>query len=117
MRTCRVETLHQLGPLPRLLALALAAHPPVGTSEEESSADQAHLARMCGLAPQSLLHTLGLLVDTRFLRSWAHDLNHEEVRWKLALPKQPPPSADQKHPHGTPTTQPLEPQPRPVMGH
>ncbi|MFJ7063286.1 hypothetical protein ACIQVA_37475 [Streptomyces microflavus] len=56
-------------------------------------------------------------MDTRFLRSWAHDLNHEEVRWKLALPKQPPPSADQKHPHGTPTTQPLEPQPRPVMGH
>ncbi|MFJ2110310.1 hypothetical protein ACIOHH_37870, partial [Streptomyces microflavus] len=64
IRTCRVKTLHKLGPLPRLLALALTAHPPAGTSEEESSADQAHLARMCGLAPQSLLHTLALLADT-----------------------------------------------------
>ncbi|WP_327389207.1 hypothetical protein OG728_37910 [Streptomyces microflavus] len=91
IRTCRVKTLHQLGPLPRLLALALAAHTPAGTSEEESSADQAHLARMCGLAPQSLLHTLALLADTHFLHSWAHDLTHEEVRWKLALPEQPSP--------------------------
>ncbi|MFW3464462.1 hypothetical protein ACN24K_30835 [Streptomyces microflavus] len=91
IRTCRVKTLHQLGSLPRLLALALAAHPPAGASEEESSADQAHLARMCGLAPQSLLHTLALLADTHFLQSWAHDLTHEEVRWKLALPEQPSP--------------------------
>lgn len=46
---------------------------------------------MCGLAPQSLLHTLALLADTHFLQSWAHDLTHEEVRWKLALPEQPSP--------------------------
>lgn len=86
LRTCRVKTLHPLGPLPRLLVLVLAAHPPADTSEEESSADQAHLARMCGLAPQNLLRTLELLADTNFLQSWAHDLTHEEVRWKPALP-------------------------------
>ncbi|XQE83700.1 hypothetical protein ACN24L_38045 [Streptomyces microflavus] len=111
IRTCRVKTLHQLGPLPRLLALALAAHPPAGTSEEESSADQAHLARMCGLAPQSLLHTLALLADTHFLHSWAHDLTHEDVRWKLALPEQPSPGHRPETPHRAPTTQRLEPQP------
>lgn len=119
LRTCRVKALHQLGPLPRLLALALAAHSPAGASEEESSADQAHLARMCGLGPQSLLRTLGLLVDTHFLESWAHDLTYEEVRWKLALPKQQRLSlgTDQKHPHEPPTTQAREPQPFPTMGY
>ncbi|WP_334666398.1 hypothetical protein [Streptomyces cyaneofuscatus] len=119
LRTCRVKTLRQLGPLPRLLALALAAHSPVGTSEEESSADQAHLARMCGLAPQSLLRTLGLLVDTHFLQCWAHDLPYEEVRWKLALPKQQrlSPGTDQKHPHEPPNAQAREPRPLPTMGY
>lgn len=74
---------------------------------------------MCGLAPQSLLHTLGLLVDTHFLQSWAHDLPYEEVRWKLALPKQQrlSPGTDQKHPHEPPTTQAREPRPLPTMGY
>ncbi|MEU5288538.1 hypothetical protein AB0G97_31680 [Streptomyces sp. NPDC020755] len=93
LRTCRVKTLHPLGPLPRLLALALTAHSPASASEEEFSADQAQLVRMCGLAPQSLLHTLELLVETHFLQSWAQDCNREEVRWKLSLPKQPSPDS------------------------
>lgn len=84
--TCRVKELRRLGPLPRLLALALAAHSPTGGLRAPASVEQEVLARMCGLTLQGLSHVLDVLVGTHFLHSWEYGRTAEELRWELRPP-------------------------------
>ncbi|WP_262388131.1 hypothetical protein [Streptomyces parvus] len=82
LRICQMGEIRLLGASPRLLALALAAHPLDETGT--SAAEQEVLARMCGIPLQELAPLLDMLVATCFLRSWAHSAVPEDLHWELA---------------------------------
>ena len=82
LRVCRVSRVRTLGPGPRLLALALAAHLPAGSSSSTGEKDL--LTYLCGLSPQELTQTLDLLMDSGLLQSWALDLDNADVCWVFA---------------------------------
>ncbi|MFJ1847774.1 hypothetical protein [Streptomyces sp. NPDC088146] len=85
LRTCPAARFRPLGPLPRLLALALTAHLPAG-SPAPAHAEGDLLARMCGLTPPELVHVLDLLVNTDFLQSWTYGPNPEDMQWEFTQP-------------------------------
>ncbi|MFE4958948.1 hypothetical protein ACFRCW_34210 [Streptomyces sp. NPDC056653] len=87
LRVCRAGQLRPLGPVPRLLALALTAQAPAAAENGLGERDQ--LAYMCGLTTRELTHVLDLLVDAGFLQSWQFDPSTEDAVWSLATPDHP----------------------------
>ncbi|MFF2411451.1 hypothetical protein [Streptomyces sp. NPDC058092] len=86
LRTCPATRFRPHGLLPRLLALVLTAHLPVGSPQAPLLAEGDLLARICGLTPPELVPVLDLLAHTDFLLSWAYGPNLEDVQWEFALP-------------------------------
>ena len=79
LRAYRSPIVPQPGASHRLVAVALAAHTPPGSTT--GVAEAGHLARMSGLARLDLLSTMELLAARRVLGSWTLDPYTDDLAW------------------------------------
>lgn len=84
LRVCSARQLRPLHMGPRLLALVLSTH--LTARSTHAAADQEMLGRLSGLTAPEMFDVLELLVDRRFLGSWAFDAESGDVRWVLRPP-------------------------------
>lgn len=85
-RACCIRT--DSAPLPRLVALCLAARCAPG--DVQGTAEPEQVARECGIPPSSLLAVLDQLIGEEILRSWSAGQPFDDLCWMLMQPLRSP---------------------------